>query len=162
MNHPNYKKAEQEALKLLKELGYESPPVKTTDVAAHLGLSVYAVDMPAKFEKVAGYVNLEENEIIVNKADPIKRKTFTIAHEIGHYVLHKSIFEKDPSKQKVLFRHQITKSNDPIEKEANAFAANLLVPMYLLNQYKDYSRGILSTLFGVSQEVIKFRQSRNL
>jgi len=46
---------------------------------------------------------------------------------------------------------------DPLEKEANCFAANLLVPKYLLDKYKDKDVADLAKLFNVSKDVIRFR-----
>ena len=48
-------------------------------------------------------------------------------------------------------------NQDPKEKEANCFAANLLVPAELLEKYKDYNIDTIAKIFGVSQEVIGYR-----
>ena len=93
----------------------------------------------------------------MNKEDPINRRTFTIAHEIGHYVLHKEEIQQHPENYQVLFRDFTFQEDNPLEKEANTFAANLLVPVGMLEKFKDYSASILSTLFNVSQQVITFR-----
>src|SRR5205823_4215324 len=98
--------------------------------------------------------------IVVNKDDPSTRQRFTIAHELGHYILHQD-YVKDESKYKVLLRRPLQDLDyTKEEKEANCFAANLLVPNDLFKKYKDVPNGINSTLFAVSEDVIKFSKMR--
>ena len=82
---------------------------------------------------------------------------FTIAHELGHYFLHKDWIEK--GKYEILMRNTSFRTGNSLEKiEANTFAVHLLVPDFMLNKYKKVSSFYeLSILFGVSQPVIKFR-----
>lgn len=57
--------------------------------------------------------------IAVNENHHPNRQRFTIAHELGHYVLGHG------SKEDVLYRNG---ESDPDEVEANAFAAEILMP----------------------------------
>jgi len=132
-------------------------PVSPLDVVAYYGLSVVEVTLPGNYGKVAEFIDIPEKKIYVNKEDPISRRTFTIAHEIGHYVLHKDEIQQDPDSYQVLFRDFTFQEDNLLEKEANTFAANLLVPAGMLVKLKDYSASILSTLFNVSQQVISYR-----
>jgi Zn-dependent peptidase ImmA (M78 family) len=60
----------------------------------------------------------------------------------------------------MLFRDQDAIDDDPHEKEANSFAANLLVPRFMLDQvWTRYPVEQLSKLFAVSVPVIKNRIS---
>lgn len=85
------------------------------------------------------------------------RQTFTVAHELGHKVLHEEWAKS--SDYKVLLRDQLlTGDDDFYEKEANAFAANLLVPRKMLDQFwRTATVEQLSQLFAVSVPVIKNR-----
>lgn len=68
--------------------------------------------------------------IIVNQEDSQTRKLFTIAHELGHYFLHKekqNKFIESQFVQNSWARSEVTKHED-IEIEANEFAANLIMP----------------------------------
>jgi Zn-dependent peptidase ImmA (M78 family) len=57
-----------------------------------------------------------------------------------------------------LLRDQSLTTKDPIEQEANAFAAHLLVPRAMLEKYRGLaSIAELSELFAVSMPVIKNR-----
>lgn len=64
--------------------------------------------------------------IIYNSDVPIGRRRFTIAHEFGHYLMHRQLFPKglECGEDVVTYR-----SGEDYEKEADTFAANLLMPM---------------------------------
>ena len=90
-------------------------------------------------------------------ADSPNRQAFTIAHEIGHFVLHRPLLENKPDLG-VLFRQPIGAESDPIEKEANCFAANMLVPKHRLNPWDRWQKeSVVAQLFGVSEEVVRYR-----
>ena len=74
---------------------------------------------------VAGFIDFTEQAIYVNAADPYNRQTFTIAHELGHYFLHKEYYKQHPEAYRVLLRRPVGRQNNPLEKEANAFAPHL-------------------------------------
>jgi len=75
-------------------------------------------------------------------------------------LLHKEKLEEDP-KLSILFRKPLGQTDpNPLEQEANTFAAEILVPMVILREY--LNKGIkepviLADIFGVSQEVISYR-----
>jgi Zn-dependent peptidase ImmA (M78 family) len=76
-------------------------------------------------DKISGMLTKYDGSYIisVNLIHPAKRKYFTIAHELGHYHLHKNkstIFSCGD-----LFQEQ----NTHMETEANTFAAELLMPI---------------------------------
>ena len=90
-------------------------------------------------EAVRKYSQADRSAIIgVNSAQSVTRQRFTIAHEIGHLLLHKGedvhIDEKPLSKlltsrEAVQRRDNISsQATDPLEIEANQFAAELLMP----------------------------------
>ena len=85
--------------------------------------------------------------IVVNDDQPTNRKKFTIAHELGHFLLRhgtalntqdKGIKDSEIEKHKIpsqiLFRDAKTsEGSDWREVEANYFAASLLMPRNILN-----------------------------
>ena len=150
---PDYLKAKAYSKVILEESFITEPPINPVKLARSYGLEVISADF--KHEKVAGYIDFDKKTIYIAKSDPVNRKTFTIAHELGHWFLHKDTIDR--SKIPVLYRNGLLNS-DPIEKEANAFAANLLVPTEFLRQYKDdYSVDELAKIFNVSRDVMGFR-----
>lgn len=158
----NLQKAIQESKKILLTFGVDSPPIPLTDIVSSYGLNIVYSDFSSipKGNEIAGFIDFESKKIFVNKDDPPNRQRFTIAHELGHYILHPD-FVKDETKYKVLLRRPLEDKNyTPEEKEANCFAANLLVPDDLIKKYRDIPNGINATLFAVSEEVIKFSKMR--
>ncbi|HLX54303.1 MAG TPA: ImmA/IrrE family metallo-endopeptidase [Aquella sp.] len=153
----DYKRAESEAQKLLESLGYTKPPVDPLEIAIELNIPVKFVNFSDEYNNISGFYYYKDNSIYVNKTERPNRQTFTIAHELGHKILHEEWIKSD--NYQVLFREQLAiPSKDPKEQEANCFAANLLVPKEMLIMYKDIaSIDELSTLFMVSKPVIRNR-----
>lgn len=110
--------------------------------------------MPADLN-VSGYLDLTQNAILVNENESKQRQTFTIAHELGHFLLHREELGNIPD---LLVVYRDGKSDNALEKEANHFAANLLVPDFLLNQYSFTPDEILAKVFGVSLDVVQHRR----
>lgn len=108
-------------------------------------------------EKVAGFCDFHAGRLYVNAGDQINRQTFTIAHELGHWILHRQYFEQHPERYRILPRFQRTEGTDPFEQEANCFAANLLVPKRLLLPVKHASVAALASIFAVSREMMENR-----
>ena len=65
--------------------------------------------------------------IVVNLADSARRRRFTIAHELAHYILHKNQSE-------IIYAHRDAGQTGGIETEANIFASNILMPEELVRQ----------------------------
>lgn len=154
---PDYQRAKGEAIHLLHQFGLEKPPVNPMDIAKDLGVKVSFVEFEKDLNNISGFYDFEEDTIYVNKNEYPLRKTFTIAHELGHRILHAEWAKS--LDYKVLMRGDV-RTDDPKEAEANAFAANLLVPRFMLNKYwEEFSATQLSELFVVSVPVIRNRIS---
>lgn len=156
---PDYGVVKREAAGLLKKYGLTSPPIDPVEIARGEGVGVKFVNFSGDYEGASGFYDPQENAIFVNKDEFPLRQTFTIAHELGHAKLHMDwvnsddyhIFWRDPSRNK---------NDDPHEKEANAFAANLLLPRSLLDKYyRGHSVETLSRVFAVSVPFVENRLS---
>lgn len=94
--------------------------------------------------------------ICINKNHNIKRQKFTIAHELGHYILHKG--KNVEFVDTTFFRND---EIDSIEYNANEFAARLLMPEKYVRNLIDTESikniGLLAEQFGVSSAAMKFR-----
>lgn len=151
----DYARAERAALQLLDESGVVKPPVDPIRLADQLGVRVVFAEFTPEMSSVSGFYDAEEATIYVNRRDYPPRQTFTVAHELGHHILHREW--ANSTDYRVLLREQ-EGSSDPYEQEANAFAANLLVPASMLDAYKNVaSIPELADLFLVSVPVIKNR-----
>lgn len=111
-----------------------------------------------------GFVTKRDNETIIftNSSIRLSREIFTLAHEIGHIVLH---MDKNDSfiDNEVTFKCY----EDEMEQEANYFAACLLMPADEVNRFldleiEDYKKNRLTALdiarmmseFNVSFEMV--------
>ena len=103
-----------------------------------------------------------------DKARP-ERQRFTVAHELGHFVLHREIQAKFNCDKESVYTGADTLKQ--IEREADEFASNLLMPGDLLRKRITGKRidfhllGELAKEFGVSLEamcirLIKFTEQR--
>ena len=107
--------------------------------------------------------------IQINKDHPETRKRFTAAHELGHYVYHRHLIG-DGVTDNIAYRSENTNGlfNSSIgihqEREANSFAANLLMPEgkvraeYDNNENDFFSMySYLHQTFGVSEQAMNIR-----
>jgi Zn-dependent peptidase ImmA (M78 family) len=147
--------AKAAAEELLSKFGLTEPPVDPVDMARQLGLKVLFVEFEKPMQKVSGFYDFEDQSIYVNADEHPLRQTFTVAHELGHHILHARWAKS--SAYKVLFRDSKLGALDPYEQEANSFAAYLLVPRPMLDRYRSLDPDELSRLFVVSGPVIRNR-----
>jgi Zn-dependent peptidase ImmA (M78 family) len=82
----------------------------------------------------SGILQLRKNSrplIILNIGDGVRRKRFTCAHELGHYVKR----QDEDWLEHVDYRDEAASLGvDSDEKFANGFAASLLMPEHLVEQ----------------------------
>ena len=131
-----YRKIDERARKLLEEADALTYPVDIIrQVAGHLGLVVKEKILEDEY---SGFLAVKEKTIVVNARHAPVRRRFTVAHEIGHYQLHR---QKNKDKEvfidrTVYFRKEGTEGMDyQMEMQANAYAAGLLMPEVLLDEY---------------------------
>jgi len=145
-------------------------PVK---LANELGLKVFEHDLP---DDEDGYISFDprlDSEsgfvIFLNKERSPERKRFTVAHEIGHFVLHRNepefienlkdwkpivqshgtgnvikfpLGKRSPAYKSATEGILATVKLSPrVETEAHQFAANLLLPRYLVVKSPEFISG---------------------
>lgn len=141
---PNIEKAIQEAERIRNDYNPDNiSPFPYQNIQSQVSdLKVFF--SPIEGDNLSGAITYEDESkiytIIVNTKKPTTRQHFTIAHELGHYYLHKNklssdewIIDDDNSLDgaKTLFRLDNGERN-VIEKEANNFAAALIMPEELV------------------------------
>jgi Zn-dependent peptidase ImmA (M78 family) len=123
--------------KLLVTQRIQSAPVQVENIARALGADV--VYQPAD-DDLSGFLFRDYKQrsaiIGVNAKHHPNRQRFTIAHEIGHFLLHEyEGFHFDGTNQGFQLRlrdEESSKGTDDDEREANLFAAELLMPKRFL------------------------------
>ena len=111
------------AFKLCKSLGHPHPrEVPLEDLAMHLNVLVHEGPMKG----AEGRLIRKNGRGIIHVRNDIRyegRRRFTIAHELGHWELHKEVSQ-------FLCEEEDMRDygRSPMEMEANCFAAELLMP----------------------------------
>lgn len=122
------------ANKLLQLASANEPPIPVERIARLRGVQVRYVPFEGE---LSGLLYQENGRIIVgvNALHAKARQRFTIAHELGHLELHsQSELHIDRNFHILLRDEQSSQAIDPNEIEANAFAAELLMPKAMLER----------------------------
>ena len=139
---------------IIENLDIHEIPVNVWQRARHLGLEVLEANF--KNENVSGSIIVTEEmpdllkpfntnkAIILNRNEDSKVQAFTVAHELGHYVMDisekSSFFENyHISKEKKKILSQDEKYRKMIEDRADKFAAMLLMPKKEFIEYYENS-----------------------
>lgn len=145
-----------EAQRITRQAGLDGViPVPLERIAHSLGFESLAFDGQ---KDLAGAIEYSKKRIFVNSNDPATRQRFTLAHELGHAVMHAGHDIMDFRKN--LEGHQA----DRKELEANAFAADLLMPDLLFREAWATRQGKfarMAALFGVSLQAAEIK-AKNL
>lgn len=149
---PEY--AASDALRIAESRGLSLKPVDVLGLASSIGIQVEYLALP---DDTSGFLRRNGvNWLIgVNSMHHPNRQRFTIAHELGHYFLHRDHGE---FVDKALFRKEL--QSDRREFEANSFASRLLMPA---NDFRNVSArfnsnvDLIAQQFGVSAAAAKFR-----
>jgi Zn-dependent peptidase ImmA (M78 family) len=149
------KNEEQKAKELLETIGVQDQiPIRIGDICDYLGLQVKKLsDDFANKNNLAGAFVHDTKTIFVADASNIGRMRFTVAHEIAHAILH-------PKESAVDYRNG---GSDPKEREADSFAAYLLMPTpYFTEAWKAYGKNIseIADYFKVSLQAVKIRAEK--
>ena len=145
---------------------FEELAIKLDDLLKKEGIDL--ISYPFK-DEISGVLILdgEKKTIGVNKNSSNVRKRFTIAHELGHYMLHAQ--KSNMFMDNIFFRKKsegYTSKEEKIEKEANYFAANILMPENLIKKeiaeldcdlHDDITVASLANKFEVSSSAMTFR-----
>lgn len=154
-----YKYAETSARRLLDDLKMTSPPIKLYPIAEKIGLRIVPYDAFPDSVSALLLKNDSGTIIGVNSNQSTNRQRFSIAHEIGHYIL--AHYKRDAYldmatdiAEGVPLDHSGIK--DAEEKEANCFASELLMPTNMIRkdfaQMEEPSR--LAKRYEVSEEAV--------
>lgn len=137
-------------------------PVDVIEIARANDIKVFKGNLEKKISGAIRY-NRETNkfEILVNENDVRERQRFTIAHELGHYFLHKDILQNNEIHVDIMYRDpkEGDEEEKKREKEVDYFAGALLMNKTLLEKMYNENSTIteLAELFDVSVSAMTVR-----
>ena len=136
-------------------------PVDVVKIAKLNSINVYEGNLEKNVSGAIRYNKETENfEILVNKNDTRERKRFTIAHEIGHFFLHKEILMSDEIHIDIMYRMpNDDEEQKRREKDVDYFAGALLMNKTLLTKMYNENNIIteLAEMFDVSISAMTVR-----
>lgn len=168
LTKPRFQKAKREAEQLLEKYEIANSPVPVERIAKREGARIQFGPLD---KELSGMFFVKDGvpTIGVNSLHHPNRQRFSLAHELGHMMLHADIIKgiHVDKGNAILQRAALAaEGTDPMEIEANQFAANLLVPDFLLSSIlgDDYTISddeeeleALSKKFKVSTVMIQLR-----
>lgn len=157
------------ATDLLKQHKVITLPVPVDRVARALGIQLRYSPLDNELSGMI-YIRNQVPIVGVNSLHHPNRQRFTLAHECGHFLLHKEMIAKEVHVDKafpMLMRDSVSAMGiNKIEMEANLFAAVLLMPIELIvealgSELSDIDEeaavNALARRFKVSQSAMRFR-----
>ena len=153
----------QMAKKILKESLITAPPVDLLKILKTNGIQYEEVE---DFPDTVDALFIEDGQntfAAVNARQHPHRQRFSLAHELGHYFLHKHFTAEDP----ITIDAPPSEESDfgtksPIEIEADIFAGELLVPFEMLKTHATKSIPELSKVFLVSEQVVSIAITKHM
>lgn len=119
---------------LLLENGISEAPVPVAQIAKSKGARIYVQSLEAD---LSGFLFRDSKQAVigVNTRHSAARQNFTICHELGHLLLHDQEQLHVDHEFRVRLRSDVSsQGTDEAEKEANFFAASLLMPKEFLEK----------------------------
>jgi len=162
-------RARDTARQIIHNYEITQPPIRVEEIAHSQGIEI----VRHRFEgPESGFALRDGNRRIIglNTQTSRRRQRFTVAHELGHLLLHEGKIIVDQAVLRVDLRNDISSMGTDVEEiEANAFAATLLMPetivfAHVLNLVKGNSEiarealiAELARIFDVSAEAMGYR-----
>jgi Zn-dependent peptidase ImmA (M78 family) len=164
---PDTKGARQAARDLLQEHGVAAAPVPVERIAKAMGVRIEYTPFDGELSGIA-HIHNGVAIVGVNTQHAPTRQRFTLAHELAHVRLHREILEHAVHVDRgSLRRDKLAAAGvDATEIEANAFASELLMPDFLMEQElgggsvdleDDEAIAALAKRFRVSEAALRFR-----
>lgn len=121
-------------------------PIDPAAIAGNCGLEVRA-EPELKELQLSGFLDYPNHAILYNPYEPSCRIRFTIAHELGHFLLGHGSANRGSARSNMAMNEVL----------ANRFAAELLMPETQVRSHLELSSAELCKLFGVSALALEYR-----
>lgn len=168
--------ARQAAREILTEFGVEAAPVPVERIIKKKGIRLQFSPLD---EALSGMAVIKDDVAVigVNALHHPNRQRFTMAHELGHHILHREHligtvhvdkgFAVFIGGQRAMLRDEKSaEGTDMMEIQANAFASELLMPSFLIEKLIDLSSfgledvdqlNALAKRFKISPQAMQYR-----
>ncbi|WNY69987.1 ImmA/IrrE family metallo-endopeptidase [Borreliella andersonii] len=136
-------------------------PVPIIKIAMGEDLKIFEINFQDKHKDFSGYIKLNEKSLYINENMSLENKRFTIAKNLGHYLMHQDQF-KNLSKNENYYNDI---QDSQMVTEANIFAANILVPTTTLKlklsryKSKECPQKTIAKEFQVTENIIYLKLS---
>lgn len=153
---PNYSLARQMARKVLKDYKLTEVPTDLRKIFQSLGLKYMELDDPKDIDGAILEIDNKPSIAVLNRAKPIQRQRFTLAHELAHIFLnHKKRDTYDPEAERDM-DEKVQKGKPPSEIEADVFASEFLIPFDQIKKFEKEINNIekMAEKFQVSKQAM--------
>lgn len=118
------------------------------DIADYLNIQLQIGQLGSKS---GCYMFLKNHRcIFLNEDLTEQEKKMVMSHELGHAIMHR--------KQNCYFiKNKTLLLNSKSEREANVFAAELLIPDEIISEYNSYTMEELSKLLGYDRQFVEIK-----
>jgi Zn-dependent peptidase ImmA (M78 family) len=119
---------------LLADNGITEAPVPVSKIAKSNGARIHVESLEGD---LSGFLYRDHDQAVIgiNTRHSNARQNFTISHELGHLLLHEQEQLHVDREFRVRLRNDVSsQGTDEAEKEANFFAASLLMPKSFLER----------------------------
>lgn len=130
---------------LIKKCGTNNP----FKIAKTLNIEIIYSDMHNTLGFFSKYKRFKF--IHLNQNTPKKLQTFVCCHELGHAIRH-------PDVNTPFLKQHTLYSTDRIERQANTFAVELLLPDQLLREYSECGLYNIADMVGIPPKLINLKR----
>jgi Zn-dependent peptidase ImmA (M78 family) len=135
-------------------------PIDLDGIAKEMGVEIVRERMGADSGKIVKTMDGDTPRytIHVNLDHDVRRQRFTIAHELAHLMLHREAIG-DGLTDDALYRSRLDSYDPELEREANRFAADILMPvsLFVLEWKKLRDADRLASRFEASRQAVDIR-----
>ena len=120
---------------ILAENAISEAPIPIEKIIQSMGLELRFEPFNDAEDPMSGVLFKDDTNLVIgiNPNENPNRQRFTMAHELGHFLLHQKENMHIDTRSSVFLRKQLyAKATDQKEIEANLFAAELLMPKKII------------------------------
>jgi Zn-dependent peptidase ImmA (M78 family) len=131
-------------------------PTNLGKIFQSLGLKYIELDDPKDIDGAILEIDNKPSIAVLNKAKPLQRQRFTLAHELAHIFLkHKQRDTYDPEAERDL-PEDVEHGKPSSEIEADIFAAELLIPFDQIKKFEKEISNVekIAGIFQVSKQAM--------